>query len=124
MGCFCIVILLVEWDFRLPFVQNSALLQKWISRGFLYSFVGLTGMEMSYSLRIDDMVKHDADKFRISWMPLFMEISSWLMFVTGCIYMTMGICCLKGLRKKLQDRYQQRMQEYRNRDVVVETITP
>lgn len=121
MGCFCFVFMLVERDVKLPFVQSSNLLQKWISRGFLYSFVGLTGMEMSYSLRIDDLVSHSTDKFRISWMPLFMEISSWLMVVTGCVYMIMGICCLKGLRKKLIDKYQHRIQEYRNQDVVVET---
>lgn len=121
MGCFCFVFLLVEWDVKLPFVQSSNLLQKWFSRGFIYSFVGLTGMEMSYSLRIEDLVSHSSEKFRISWMPLFMEISSWLMIVTGCVYMIMGICFLKGLRKKLIDEYQSRMQEYRNHDVVVET---
>jgi hypothetical protein len=35
--------------------------------------------------------------------------------------MIMGICFLKGLRKKLIDEYQSRMQEYRNHDVVVGT---
>jgi len=84
----------------------------------LYSFIGLIGMEEAYSSRVQDLVEHANDKFHVSWVPLFMQISSWVMFVTGCVYMLMGVLCLQRVKTSLRDSYLERLKEYNSTDIV------
>jgi hypothetical protein len=105
-------------DVPVPFLKDSAILNNWISRGFLYSFIGLIGMEEAYSARVEELVGHANDKFHVAWVPTFMQISSWVMVATGYIYMLMGICCLKGVRNRLRENYRQRLKEYNDAKLV------
>lgn len=118
ISCFCVVFCLVEMEIPIPFLKDSYIFQNWISRGFLYSFIGLIGMQEAYSSRVEDLVGHANDKFHVAWAPLFMQISSTVMFATGCIYMLMGICCLKRIKTKVRKEYQDRMKEYKSTTVV------
>jgi hypothetical protein len=43
---------------------------------------------------------------------LFMRISSWTMVVIGYVYIVMGVLCMKQLHDKLQENYQERLDEY------------
>jgi len=124
VACLCIVFILVELQVPLPFLQNNTAFQEYISRGFLYSFVGLVGMEQAYSARIEDVVKHASTKLHIGWTPLFMQISSWTMVVVGYIYVVMGVFCMKQLRNNLQENYQQRMDEYNRAKPIEKSNVP
>lgn len=120
LSCFCITFMLVEAEIPIPFLKDSAIFQNWFSRGFLYSFIALIGMEEAYSSRVEDLVGHANDKFHVSWVPLFMQISSWVMFVTGVLYMLMAVLCLRGMKTKLRASYQERLKEYNSTTVVPE----
>ena len=54
---FCVVFLLVEIDVPLPFTRNSPMLQRFASRGFLYSFIGLISTVESYSDRVQSFLE-------------------------------------------------------------------
>jgi hypothetical protein len=118
LSCFCLVFISVELEIPVPFIKDSKIFNNWISRGFLYSFVGLIGMEEAYSSRVEDLVGNANDKFHVAWVPMFMQITSWVMFAVGCCYMLLGICCLWRLRDKLRDSFQERLEEYNSTTVI------
>jgi predicted membrane protein len=83
------------------------------SRGFLYSFIGLSALEEAYSERVLDMIAHAKDQFHVSWFSLFIQISSWMMLALGIIYMLIGLCCLKTLRDKVKAENKEKWETYR-----------
>jgi hypothetical protein len=101
VSVFCFLFILVEWDLPILFLRNATFLQAYLSRGFLYSFMGLSCLEEAYSERIQDMVAHARDRFHVAWFSLFMQVSSWMMLGLGITYMLLGVCCLKRLRDKV-----------------------
>ena len=113
VSLFCLLFLLLEWDISIVFLRNATFLQNYFSRGFLYSFMGLSCLEEAYSERVKDMVAHAKEEFHVSWVSLFMQVSSWMMLGLGILYMIMGLCCLKLLRDKLKLSHQQSWSEYR-----------
>ena len=115
---FCVSFILVESDIPVPFLKDSPILNNWISRGFLYSFIGLIGVQEAYSERVEELVGHANDRFHVAWVPTFMQISSWIMVATGYIYMLMGLCCLKGLRDRLRENFRLRLKDYNEAKVI------
>jgi hypothetical protein len=114
ISSFCAVFVAVETDLPVPILRDSNLFQGYFSRGFLYSFLGLICLEEAYSERVRDIVrKSQSSVDRVGWAPIFMQLSSWLMLAVGCVYMLMGICCLKRLRDRLKEKEQQEWKEYR-----------
>jgi hypothetical protein len=116
VSLFSITFILVELRVPLGFLTKAHLLQTYFSRGLLYTFLGVVGMEEAYSGRIEESINHVTDEFHVSWAPLFMQISSWLVFAVGCIYMIFGMCCLQILRDKLHQDYQAKKKEYESLD--------
>ena len=113
IGMFCFCFILVEFETPLPFLQASLLLQTYFSRGFLYTFLGLIGMEEAYSVRVNDMEEHRNEEYHVAWASLFMQVSSWLVVAVGVVYMMCGICCLKVVRDKLKLAYQEKLERYK-----------
>ena len=111
---FCFLFLLVEWDVPVAFLKDASFLQAYFSRGFLYSFLGLSCLEEAYSERVKDMVVHSKEQFHVSWISLFMQMSSWMMLALGILYMLLGMCCLKLLRDKLKDQDKEKWATYRD----------
>lgn len=113
ISLFCIVFIFVETGVPVPLVRDSPLLQSYISRGFIYSFLGLICVEESYSERVKDLVQHGKDEFHVGWVSIFMQISSWFMLGVGSLYMLMGIFCLKGMRDRMHEKEREDWKIYR-----------
>ena len=116
IGLFCILFLFVECETPIPFLQSSQLLQTYFTRGFLYSFLGLIGMEEAYSVRINDMQEHKGEEYHVAWASLFMQVSSWLVVAVGMVYMMCGMCCLRAMRDKMKQLYLEKVEAYHNLD--------
>ena len=113
ISLFTVIFILIELRVPWVFLKNSYLLQRYFSRGLLYTFLGVIVMEEAYSGRIDDMVHQSSSDFHVAWAPLFMQISSWFVFVIGCTYMLLGMCCLQLFRDDLDQKHQQQVEEFR-----------
>jgi hypothetical protein len=113
VSMFCVLFILVEWDVPIGFLRDASFLQTYGSRGFLYSFLGLSCLEEAYSERVKDMVAHTRDQFHVSWYSLFMQVSSWMMLGLGLAYMLLGMCCLKRVRDKVVQDHRDRWEAYR-----------
>jgi len=122
ISLFCLLFILTETSAPIPIVRRSALLQPYLSRGFLYSFLGLISVEEAYSERVKEMISYGNNEFHISWAPLFMEVTSWLMLACGVVYFLLGICCMKRLRDRVKQdeidawkRYRDELKEWKER---------
>jgi hypothetical protein len=113
ISLFCITFVLVESNLPIPFIRTSELLQAFISRGFIYSFLGLICVEEAYSERVRDIVSHGKDEFHVGWLAIFMQISSWFMLGVGAFYMLLGVFCLRGLRDRMHREEQEEWKKYR-----------
>jgi hypothetical protein len=114
VSVFCFLFILVEWDLPFMFLRNAQFLQTYLSRGFLYSFLGLSCLEEAYSGLVKDMVAHARDQFHVAWFSLFMQVSSWMMLGLGITYMLLGVCCLKQWRDKLSQEDRAQWAAYRD----------
>lgn len=117
ISAFCATFVAVEADLPIPFLLNSNLLQRYFSRGFLYSFLGLICVQEAYSERVRDVVRGSSSKavpaLEVGWASIFMQLSSWLMLGVGTTYMLLGLCCLKRVRDRMKEQEQREWQEYR-----------
>lgn len=112
ISLFCILFMLVESDLPVPFVRSSNLLQRYMSRGFLYSFIGLICVEEANSERVREIVS-GKNTFQVGWAAVFMQISSWFMLGIGALYVLMGVCCLKRLKDKMKEKEIEDWRKYR-----------
>jgi hypothetical protein len=113
IAVFCFMFVITELYLPIPIVRSSALLQNYISRGVLYSFIGLICMEESDSQRIKDILGHDQDQFSVGWEAIFMQISSWFMIGIGLLYVLLGIFCMKRVRDRMKENENQAWSKYR-----------
>lgn len=115
ISLFSLLFMIVEYDPPIPFIRKAAFLQAYLSRGFLYSFLGLTCLEEAYSERVVDMLAHPLDEFHIAWFSLFLQISAWCLSALGILYAIMGLFCMKRLRDKLYREDRQKWKAYREK---------
>jgi hypothetical protein len=113
ISMFCLLFILTEIQAPIPSIRNSPILQVYISRGFLYSFVGLICVEEAYSERVKEVLNTHHDEFYVGWYAIFMDVSSGFMLACGITYMTLGLCCLKRLRDRIKQQEIDAWKQYR-----------
>ena len=113
IALFSLLFVLTETGAPVPILRHSPLLQPYASRGFLYSFLGLIGVQEAYSERVRDVMKAHGDEFHISWAPLFLQVTAWLVLSSGVVYLVLGICCLQRVRDRLHQNELDAWRQYR-----------
>lgn len=103
---FCTMFLLAELQFD-QFLKLVPPMKNWIYRGFLYSFVGIIGIEESYAALAEEYPRKPS--FQEEMVSLFLRITSYAMFAVGLLYIAMGLLCLKGVWEKLKDSYNEQV---------------
>mmetsp|Transcript_16557 Transcript_16557/g.23356 ORF Transcript_16557/g.23356 Transcript_16557/m.23356 type:complete len:309 (-) Transcript_16557:38-964(-) len=122
----CMVFAVVEMELPFPFIKEGKTFQSWISKGFLYLFIGLVGMEESYMVLVEDLQqqekthfrqKHQYDEVHVSsWAALAISGASLVMVVLGCLYVLFGLCCMRKWRDTLRHDYLEALQAYHERN--------
>ena len=110
----CLAFVIVEAELPVPFVRNSTLLNNYLSRGFIYTFVGLVCTTEAYSERVDDLITHSSQRFYIGWVAIFMQVVAWTMFGIGAVYMLLGITCMRRLRDRMKQKERDMWKQYRD----------
>jgi cytochrome c biogenesis protein CcdA len=103
---FCIMFILAELQFE-QFLKLVPPLKNWIYRGFLYSFVGIIGVEESYAALAEEYPQMPS--LQEEMVSLFLRITSYAMFTVGLLYIAMGLLCLKGVWEKLKESYNEQV---------------
>jgi MFS family permease len=101
------IVVLNELEFT-AFVRESGVLKHWVSRGLLYAFIGLLGLE-----QMDTLSSRNQDRQGFKASMAFVQGIAWVMACCGILYFAMGACCLHIVLNRLRSDYQERMQRAR-----------
>ena len=105
LSSFCVMIILNELEWW-GLLRSSPLLWNWIPRGYLYAFIGVVSVE-------ENNLKPSSGA--LNTLPfdytaaLFIETTSWMMFVIGILYIALGLCCCQVYESKVRDNYKNRV---------------
>ena len=107
---------------RIPFLNG--IIQNWILRGFLYSFIGLIGMEQDLAIRVEEISAGSASvlgpDFLTLFAMLFINITAWTIIGVGILYMLLGIVCMQGLYDRLEKEHREKVSEWKRKRNVEE----
>ena len=112
---FSIFFILVES--RLPFLKRFFALN-YILRGFMYSFIGIIGMEQDLAIKVEDFASDEKSSilgpdYVTMFATLFMSMTTWLMISMGVVYMILGMACMQPLYERMENEHRQKMLEWR-----------
>lgn len=98
------------------FLKSFTSISNWISRGFLYTFIGTITMEQHKAMIADDALC--ASNSRVENMSpglalLFMQISAWWIMGLGILYFLLGVTCMQKRRDRLRENYEERWEVYK-----------
>mmetsp|Transcript_11264 Transcript_11264/g.15884 ORF Transcript_11264/g.15884 Transcript_11264/m.15884 type:complete len:322 (-) Transcript_11264:228-1193(-) len=115
LALFSFIFVLAE--FEMEFLNKTSL-RNWIARGFLYTFLGLVGMEQEIAMSSNlSNETGQSDKFAlyldVKWALLFIQVTSWWMVAMGCLYFLFGLFCMKRILRRCRHHYQSRLVKYR-----------
>jgi hypothetical protein len=99
----CVLVVLNEMEWT-KYTTDSTLLKLWITRGFIYAFVGVLGLEENETSR----AKGGSGSQNIALS--YISIVAWMMVAAGCLYTIFGLFCLQMLYDKLRREYVQRLE--------------
>ena len=89
----------------------------WILRGFLYSFIGLVGMEQDLAVKVQDIAAGTISvlgpDYGTLFAALFMSITTWVMIGVGILYTVLGLMCTQGWYERLDDTHRGKVKEWK-----------
>jgi len=106
---FSVLFILAELRFDW-FLKFAPSLKSWINRGFLYSFVGVIGVEESYASLAEQYPQMPSIKQQFT--SVFLKIASYGMIFIGIIYIVNGILCMKPVYERVRARYQDQVDRF------------
>lgn len=101
---FCSMFIFAELRLKI-FLCLAPSFNNWFYRGFLYSFVGLIGVEMSKATLVEGNPGLSANT-----KSLLLSIASYSMFSIGVLYMLMGVLCLQCLSERVKRAYDKELE--------------
>ena len=121
LAIFCLFFILTESN--IPILRD--LLSKfahsnWILRGFLYSFIGLIGIEQNLAIKVADIAAGATNSvlgptYEKLFESLFMDITTWTMISVGILYFVLGLLCMQQWYEKLSKNHNQKVREYKQK---------
>jgi F0F1-type ATP synthase assembly protein I len=100
----CLIVILNECECT-KFIRQSGILKHWVSRGLLYAFIGLLGLE-----QMDTASSRNQDQRGFEISMEFVGGVAWVMVACGVLYFVMGSLCLHLVLIRLRNDYQERLQ--------------
>lgn len=99
---FCLVFMLVELDWP-PQIMRNLPTSNWLMRGWIYSFLGLVGMEEAFAVLVSD--SSTSNILGSDLISIFVQLSSWGMVVIGVLYFVLGLLFMRSLKEKVRKDY-------------------
>ena len=72
-------------------------------RGWIYSFLGLVGMEEAFAVLVSD--SSTSNILGSDLISIFVQLSSWGMVVIGVLYFVLGLLFMRSLKEKVRKDY-------------------
>lgn len=120
LAIFCLSFILNE--VHLPFLERFSFSHNnWILRGFLYSFIGLIGMEQDIAIKVADIAHASpvssvlGPSYGTLFAKLYMSITTYAMIGVGILYFVLGLLCMQKWYVRLEKDYREKVREYRRK---------
>jgi len=97
----CVVVIMNELDLT-QFIRESAILRVWITRGLIYAFIGVLGLEENET---EDPEKNSSSLWRDAAFQYF-EIAAFIMVANGLLYYAMGCMCIQIVKTRAVQDYE------------------
>jgi hypothetical protein len=101
----CVIVMFNEMEFT-KMVRESAMLRIWITRGAIYAFIGILGLEESEA----SPTSNHQDSAGRDRALTFVMVIAWIMVGLGVLYFVMGVLCLQLVSNRLREDYQERVE--------------
>jgi hypothetical protein len=98
--CCLVVMNELEWT-RLT--RDSTILRVWITRGFLYAFVGVLGLDQNST---NAAASNAASSVPSAAATVYFGVVAWFILLCGMLYSLMGVCCLQLAQDRMRATYQ------------------
>ena len=112
---FCLVFMLVEMDWP-PQIMRNLPTNNWLMRGWIYSFLGLVGMEEAFAVLVSD--SSTSNILGSDLISIFVQLSSWGMVVIGVLYFVLGLLFMRSLKEKVRKDYYAAKDSHRRQEDV------
>ena len=99
---FCLIFIFVELDWP-PRIMRNLSTNNWLMRGWIYSFLGLVGMEEAFAVLVSDSSTNNI--LGSDLISIFIQLASWGMVLIGVLYFALGILCMRSLKEKVRKDY-------------------
>lgn len=116
---FCLSFVLLES--RIPLLRRITFPahNNWILRGFMYTFIGVIGMEQDVAIKVEDIASGASNILGPDYGTLFASLSiaitTWIMVGVGILYMILGMMCLQRWYEKLDEEYRNKVSEWKRK---------
>lgn len=116
---FCISFILLES--RIPLLRRITFPahNNWILRGFMYTFIGVIGMEQDVAIKVEDIASGTSNILGPDYGTLFASLSiaitTWIMVGVGILYMILGMVCLQRWYEKIDEEYRNKVSEWKRK---------
>lgn len=109
----CLLVILNELAWT-KYTRDSTLLHLWITRGLVYSFVGVLGLE-----------ENSVSPYRESTIAatpalLYLKGVAWMMVACGCTYIALGALCLQIVDDRMKKDLAQRKERAKEAALVAD----
>ena len=101
---FCLIFMLVELDWP-PQIMRNLPTNNWLMKGWIYSFLGLVGMEEAFAVLVSDSSTSTSNILGSDLISIFVQLSSWGMVVIGVLYFVLGLLFMRSLKEKVRKDY-------------------
>jgi hypothetical protein len=101
----CVITMFNELEFT-KMVRESAMLRNWITRGVIYAFIGILGLEETEA----SPTSNHQDSVGRGQALTFILVIAWIMIGLGVLYFVMGVLCLQLVSNRLRADYQERLE--------------
>jgi hypothetical protein len=91
----------------------------WILRGFVYSFIGLIGLEQDLAKKVEDIAAGTTSVFGPDigtlFAMLFVSITTWIIIGVGAIYAVLGLLCLQRWNERMEKDHTDKVNEWKRK---------
>ena len=116
---FCVSFVLLES--RIPLLRQLSFPahDNWILRGFMYTFIGIIGMEQDVAIKVEDIASGTSNilgpGYGVLFASLAIAITTWIMVGVGVLYMVLGVMCLQKWYERLEKDHNDKLVEWKRK---------
>lgn len=106
----------VVTESHIPLLKSITFHKNWITRGFVFTFIGLVGMEQDLAIKVEEIAAGKRNvlgpTYGVLFATLFMTITTWFVIGVGIVYTLLGLLCCQRWYERLENEHKEKVKEW------------